>query len=872
MMRRVARRVIGGWKTIFQRAALERDLDDELRATIETLADRFEEEGLSREEAARAALDALGGQQELVCTRENVKEGRIGAGLESFLLDARYAWRALMTARGVTAVIVTTLALAIAANTAIFSIVSALLIQPLPYRHPDRLAFIWLNRSDVGYPRGPLSGPDLRDLRQTNTTFEEIAAIWASGTVALTDHGAPEELRSAWVTTDFFRVLGAEAALGRTFEPRDATAPTILIGWDLFERRFGGDLSIVGRTILVSGVPSTIIGVMPKTFRLLLPQDSSVPDRLQVWRPFWPDVEDSPRGHLFMRVVGRMRPGVTIAQASADIDRVAHEISTHRRVTRAFTTVALQADAVRDVRGALLGLFAGVAILLAIACVNVASLLLARTSARSREIALRVALGASRTRLVRQSLIEGGLLMALGAAIGIVGGVVTLRVLVALAPESLSRIGTARVDGMVLAFTLALSLTWGFLFSLAPALALLRPSSAVRRMRARSALVVLQVAMSLVLLIGAGLLARAFVQLQRVDPGFRSDGRLTMKVALEESRYGSAKAVLAAMRALQGRFAQIPGVTRVSAISHLPFDDLPNWYLTYGLTRSRTDNGVAKADARSISTGLLETLGVTLVDGRDFTDAEPADSLTVIVDEMLAHDLWPGQRAVGRRFMLGQASPDREATVVGVVRHLRMRSLVENLTPQIFVPYASWLRDPMALVIASDREASELVPKAQAAIADVDPRLPLFDVRPLADYLDSARSTRRYTMLLASVFAVSALLLTCVGVYGVLAYSVTTRRVEIGVRRALGAEAVEVIGGVMREGLGFAALGSLLGLAVALVTGRLIEGQLYAVHALDPLTYACAVAVTLGGASLACIVPAVRALAINPLDVIRQGS
>ncbi len=868
------------WNTVFRKAALERELDAELRAAIETLADRFVGEGLTREEAERAALDALGGPSGLIQVREDVRDGRIGAGLESLLLDTRYAWRALRKTRGVTVVIALTLALGIGANTAIVSAVYALLMQPLPYRDPDRLAFIWLDRRNVGYPRGPLSVPDLRDLRADTTTFATIGAIWASGTVALTEGGALEELRSAWVTTNFFDALGAEPALGRTFDARDDAPdapPTMLIGWDLFERRFGADPAIVGRTVVVSDVPTTVIGVMPRTFRLLLPQDSSVPDRLQVWRPFWHSIDESPRGHLFMRVVGRMRPGVSIVEAAADIDAVARSITTRTGSARAFTTVALHADDVREVRGGMLALFAGVAILLTIACVNVASLLIARATARARETALREALGATRLRLLRQSLIEGLILTLLGAAVGIVAGVVMLRALIALAPESLARISSARIDGTVLAITFGISLAWGLLLSLAPATVLFRRTSNLsvrgtshrRSMRVRSMLVVVQVALSLVLLTTAGLLARGFAELQRVDPGFRTDGRVTVKLALPEARYPTVAMTVNAMRTVEQRLGTIPGVTSVGAISHLPFDDLPNWYLTYGLERSRTDTGVAKADTRALTPGLFETLGVSLVDGRFFADAETGDALPVIVDDMLARHLWPGQRAVGQRFLVGQATPDVHAEVVGVIRHLRIRSLVEDLTPQIFVPYASWLRWPMAVVIATNESPSTLASKIQAAIAAVDPKLPIFDVQPMAHYVGSARSVRRFTMTLTTAFALAALLLTCMGVYGVLGYAIATRRHEIGVRRALGADAVHVISDVLGEGMRLVAVGAIAGLAMAGASARLIEDQLYAVHALDPVTYMCAALAVVSGAAVACAIPAWRAATIHPVDVLR---
>ena len=633
---RILARLASLRNTLFRKAALDRELDDEIRAAEETLVDRHLAGGMSPEAARRAAVAALGGPGGAIRVKEDVRDGRIGAGLDSLLLDLRYAWRGLWTTSGLTAVMIVTLALGIGANAAIFSVVRAMLIDPLPYRDADRLVFVWLNQAATGYPRSPLSGPDLRNLREGSTTLAEFGAIWATGTVALSGDGDPEQLRSAYVTSNFFQVLGAESALGRTFRPEDSAAgapPTILLGWDLFERRFGGDPSIVGRQILVNDEPTTVIGVMPRTFRLLLPPDSSVPDHLQVWQPFWNDLEQGPRGNLFLRVVGRMRPGVTVAQAGADVDGIAQRITREIGKARAFTTVGLQADDVRDIRGPLLALFAGVGILLLIACVNVASLLVARAASRARETALRLALGASRGRLLRQSLVEGLVLTLLGAAAGVLAGYVGLRVLLALAPESLGRIGASRIDMTVFAFTLAISVLWGVLFSLAPAAELfragargslqprLRSAMTPVRYRTRATLVVVQIALSVVLLVGAGLLARAFVEVQRVDIGFRADRHLTFRVALPESRYGSTEAMVTASAELRRRLAALPGVTGAGAISHLPYDDLPNWGLTFSLEGAPPgDAGAAKADTRSISTGLLEALGVELVEGRFFTD------------------------------------------------------------------------------------------------------------------------------------------------------------------------------------------------------------------------------------------------------------
>ena len=396
-----------------------------------------------------------------------------------------------------------------------------------------------------------------------------------------------------------------------------------------------------------------VIGVMPRAFRLLLPLDSGVPDRLQVWQPFWPEFETGPRGNQFMRVVARMRPGVTIARARADVDGVAGRIRGEMGTARAFTTVGLQADDTREFRGPLLSLFAGVGILLMIACVNVGGLLIARAASRGKDTALRLALGASRGRLLRQSLVEGLLLAALGAAAGIAAAYAGLKLLLALAPESLGRLTLSDMDATVFFYTAAITLIWGVLFSLAPLAEVFRTSrrsqnlladgtgrlsSSAIRYRTRGALLVVQIALSVVLLAGAGLLVRAFVAVQRIDTGFRADRHLTFRLALPESRYDSTEAIVSADGRLRERLAAIPGVTAAGAISHVPFDDLPNWGLTYAIdaVKPASGGGMPRANTRAVTTGLFETLGVRLLEGRFFTDSESLQDPVVMVDDLLA--------------------------------------------------------------------------------------------------------------------------------------------------------------------------------------------------------------------------------------------
>jgi putative ABC transport system permease protein len=873
---RILTRLGSLWNTLVHKDRLERELDDELRSAVETLADRFVAQGMAPAAARRAALAKLGGVEQI---KDDVRDARVGARLDSLVIDVRYAWRGLRTAPGLTAVIVTTLALGIGANTAIFSVVHAMLVAPLPYRDADRLVFVWSDRTVNGYPRAPLTGPELRGLREGVRTCE-LAGIWTNA-VALTD-GEPEQLRVGLVTTNFFQVLGVEPALGRAFRAEDGidgAAPAILISWDVFQRRFGADPSIVGRQIQVDEQSTTLVGVMPKNFRMLLPTDSSVPDHLQAWAPLWPDFERTQ--NRFLRVVGRMRSDVAIADVQHEIASVAGRLSREFGNERVFTIVALQADDVREIRGPLLALFAGVGILLTIACVNVAGLLIARAASRARETALRLALGASRGRLLRQSLVEGLLLTGLGAVAGVLAGAAGLRVLLVLTPESLSRLALSRIDFTVMAFTLVVSILWGVIFSFAPLAELFKadPARSLQRhwrtcavpvrYHTRAGLAIVQIALSLVLLVGAGLLLRAFLEVLQVDAGFRTERQLTFRMAIPAGKYGQRDAFNAFAAAIKQRLSVVPGVTGVGAISHIPYDDLPNWGGPFGLT-SPVPPDSPNADLRAISTGLFETLGVRLVEGRFFTDADDdLKSPVAIVDEKVARLLWPGQSALGQRFYARTGIGLTPLTVVGVVPHLRVRSLVDELVPQIFVPWRIIQRNPIAFVVRADRGLSLLAGDVRAAVASVDQRVPIYDVRPMEVYVEAARSTRRFTMLLAALFAAAALALTCVGVYGVLAYSVAHRRHEFGVRRALGADGSQVRREVLREGLGFALAGCLGGLAGALLAAQLLQHQLYAVHPRDPITYGAAMALILGGAVLACWIPALRATAISPMDALR---
>src|SRR5579864_9069804 len=880
-------------RALAHRRTADRDLDEELGDWATELTERHRRAGHSPSEARRLARLELGRVERL---KDEVRSARLGARTRTVIRGAarevRFARRSLGRTPGFTTAVVLTFALGIGANTAIFSVVRVMLLAPLPYRQSSQLVFIWSDMTAAGYPRAPLSGPELMDLRAAGTRFSGFGAIWAN-TTTLTGQGDPEQLRIGLVTTDFFRLLGVDAALGRTFTSDDDTAsPSILLSWGLFQRRFGGDATLFGRPVIVNGQSATVVGVMPASFRLLMPTDASVPDGLEAWQPLRaPALAREPRGQLYLRVVGRMKPGVTLVEAQGEVAAIAASISRtfteYGTAGRQFRVVGLQAEGVRLIRPALIAVFVGVTILLLIACANVAGLLGTRAASRGRETALRTSLGASPWHLARQSLAEGLVISVMGGAVGALVGWSGLKILLLWRPASLGRLGAASVDMRVLGFTAGVALVWGLVCSMAPLLEHLKTdaSAALRhdgqrvtgdgRPRARTLLAVVQVALGAALLVAASLMTRTFEAVQHIDPGFAFDRAMTFRLAVPFARYRSPAAFVTFDRQLEGRLRALPGVTGAGAISHLPYDDLPNWGGPY-LSQQGADASIAPdADYRSVTPGFFEETGVHLIEGRFFTDADDRSAApSVIIDDLLAQRSWPSATAVGRQLWVDPGSngvPTKSVTVVGVVRHLRVRSLVEDLTEQVYFPLAQALRDPMAWVVRTTGDPSALVTPIRAAVAGLDPQIPIYDVRPFSSYVKEASAGQRFTMSLVLCFAAVALMLAAVGVYGVMAYAVGRRRNEFGVRLALGARPGQLRAAVFREGGVILLAGLALGAVVAVPGAYLLRSQLFGVTPLDPVTYATAGALL--GASLlgACWWPAQRATVANPLDLLREG-
>jgi predicted permease len=877
---------------LLRKEQLEADLDNELKAFVEQIVERHVAHGMTHDAARRAALLEVGG---LEAVKDDVRTARIGNGVETTIGDARYAWRGLRRAPGFAVAATLTLGLGIGATTAIFSLVNALLLEDLPFRDPGRLVLVWNDVTFGGYGRAPLAAAELYDLRQRSTLFEGFGGIWANTTV-LTDRD-PEQIRIGLVTANFFTLLGASPALGRVFrldDDEEGAAPAILLSDALWRRRFGGDASILGKTIEVDHGLSKVIGVMPAGFSPMLPADSNVPDDLQAWLPLGAIRSGTaPRGQRFLRVIGRMKPAVALGAAQQEIasigEQTGREHAFYGPAGLRLFGVGLHADSVRDTRPTLLGLFAGVGLLLVVACVNVAGLLVARAAARTRETAVRMALGAGIGRLLRQYAIEGLVLGAMGGLAGVFIGRAVLAALTALRPSTLGRIDTASIDPTVLAFTAGVALTWGLLLSLAPLAEIRgvtlaspvngsragsRRAEVGRPYRRRAALVVCQVALSVVLLVGAGLLVRAFLMLVRSDPGFSSAGVVTFRVAQNWLRFDSPDKVIAFTRELRARLAALPGVTGVGAVSHLPYDDgLPNWGTPYLHEGDTNIANAGTADTRSVMPGFFEAIGATLVEGRFFLDADSINGLPVtIVDERLARRMWPQQSAIGKQLVGDPRTtglPQQTVTVVGVVRHLRHRRPTIEVREQLYYPFEQAPRNPMAYVVRSDLDIAQLAPQIRQTLAAIDPGSPAADIRPLTDYVSAARAARRFAVVLAAAFAGAALLLAAIGVYGVAAYGVALRRREFGVRMALGATARQIVLLVVGESARLATVGLGIGLLGAVAGAALLRAQLYGVTVLDPISYVLALPGLAAAVTLAAWLPARRAIRMNLLESLR---
>jgi putative ABC transport system permease protein len=882
-MRAVAR-LASLCRGLFQRARMDAELDEELRACHEELSARKIAAGLDAEAARSAARLELGDLRQLKLV---VREAWLVSAWDAAFQDVRQAWRGLAATRALSTLAVATFALGIGSAAAILGVLDATLLKPPPYRDPDRLLLVWADMTAAGYPHAPLSGPELEDLRRRTRRFDGFGAVWANS-VTLVRDGEARFLRVGLVTPELLPLLGVEPLAGRLFDNRDAVAgppTTIVLGHQLWQRDFGGDPGVVGQSVDVNGRLVTVIGVLPAGFRLLFPQGAGIPDSIDAYLLLQPDLAEAPRGQRFLRVVGRTRPGTSLSEARQDVDQVAGQLAREFPSPDglSFVTLPLAAEISRPVRGPVLMVGAGVVLLLLIAAVNVLGVLVARAAARRREIAMRVALGAGRLRILRLALAEGLTLAGLGTALGIALGRVELGTLRALQPEALRRLGQVSLNLPVLAGTSALALLWGLLFALAPlgelahrdvsgALRSARGETRRLRPRLRAALVVAQVSLTVVLLVAACLLERSFAGIRAIDPGFRAGGVLAFRVPSSTPAYASPAARQGLARRLREALRALPTVSAVGAVSHLPFDTIPNWGGPYSLVET-SDTALPNADYRSVDPGFFEAAGVELVSGRGFDEADgPASQPVAIVDELLAARLWPGASALGRPLHVDPQSngqPDTWVTVVGVARHVRQRSLVERLNEQVYFPLSQAFRNPVAYLVRTSGDPGDLAPAVRAAVRGVDPRLPVYEVQPLSVNLERAREVQRFTATLVAAFAAAALVLAAIGIYSLIAYMVVARRREFGVRLALGATHARIVRLVLGEGARLVAIGFTLGSAGAVVAGRLMRGLLFGAGPDDPFVYWAVLAVLALAALLACLWPLRLLTSAELRDVLR---
>jgi putative ABC transport system permease protein len=811
--------------------------------------------------------------------------------MERLSSDLSHSLRRLGRAPGFATIAILTLALGIGANTAIFSLVRSVVLRPLPYADPERLVMIWGNR-DKGEVTW-LAVPEIRDYAGERRTFEGIAAYYGSA-ANLTGGLEPERVIAALVTPNLFRTLGVRAHVGRTFEPTDSAASIadqVVLGYGLWQRRFGGRADIVGQSIQVNGQARTVIGVMPPEFKL--PRDFADTRPSELWTPLNTSADADNWGDHSYIGFARLTEGTTPSQATSVMrlveSRWIRDGHWTNRDAAGRAAVPVKDLVLGDVRFALWILFGAVGVILLIACANVANLTLARSDDRHREIAVRTALGASRSHIVRQLLTESVMLAVIGGVAGVLVALGGMQLLLALRPTAIPRLELAQIDAGVLAFTLALTVATGLLFGLAPALELSRSdlnrslkeggragSVGKSQQRFRDSLAITQMAMSVVLLIGAMLLIRSFMQLRSIDVGFRTERALTARVVLPLAGYPSDTPVIGFIRALRQRLAELPGVQSVGATRLLPLTGtIGDWSITLeGKPRIPGEN--PNGDWQVVTPGYFETMGVRLVRGRFMTDADHENApLIAVINETMARRYWPDEDAIGKRFHLGtNARP--WITIVGIVGQIRHNAVTETPRAEMYVPHAQWgaagasASRGMTFVLRTAGDPLAALGYVKQAVRSLDPNVPVADVRTLEAVASASLAQARFTTTLLGLFAGLALTLATIGIYGVISLLVTRRRQEIGIRIALGARRTSIVGMVLQRGLALAGAGVVVGLGAALLLARVLQSLLYGVSPFDAATFAI-VPVLLGGvAALASLIPARRAATVNPVVALRE--
>jgi putative ABC transport system permease protein len=862
-----------------RRDRFDREMEEEMRFHQMMRAEENRDEGMSAEEARFAAQRQFGNQTLL---REVSRDMWAFRSIETFWQDLRFGARMLLKQPGFTLIAVVTLALGIGANTAIFSIVDAVLLRPFPYPAPERLVMLQERFSAEG-GFSP-SYPNFVDWRAQNTVFDAISAVrqWSFN---FTGAGEPERLQGRLVSAEFFSTLGVKPLLGRDFlaeEDRVGASPTVILSYGLWQRRFGNDRSLIGKHLTLNNQNFTVVGITPPNFQFGAEADITVPiglsaDRFRA-RGADPGVD----------VVARLKPTAPRRQAETELNLIAERLEQQYPESnkgRRVRVTSLHESFVGDVRQPLLILLGAVALVLLIACANVANLLLVRSAGRGREVAVRMALGSDRWRIIRQLLTESVLLAAVGAALGILLALWGTSFIASQLPDGIPRLQEAKVDAPVMGFTLAVSLLTGLLFGLAPALQASRPNliewlkegergSSGRRQLSRSLLVIGEVALTLTLLVGAGLLIQSFRRVLQVDPGFKAQNMLTMHVSVNNP---DGQQVANFFEQLQQKVRSLPGVKSVSVSDGLPFGrdaNHPNFIIEGRPIPDKKPFGQRYA----VSPDYFQTMGIELLRGRGFTPQDTRDSqLVIVIDEELARQYFPNEDPIGKRLKQGPTAPSLE--IVGVVRHVEPYSLDrQGAGPAQFytnfnqislqgLPNKVWR---INLLTRAEVEPSSLASAARGQVAALNKDQSVSNVRTMEQILAQSVAARRFSMLLLTVFAVVALALASLGIYGLMSYAVAQRTREIGMRMALGAQSGDVLKLVIGQGMTLALAGVALGLVASIALTRTMKNLLFGIGATDPMTFGAITMLLTFIALLACYIPARRATKVDPMIALRH--
>lgn len=830
--------------------------------------------------------------------------------MSSVVQDIRYALRQFASRPGFAAIVVLVLGLGIGSTTAVFSVVNGVLLKPLPYHDPERLVLLWGHMSATDVTKAPWSGPDLMDFRARGRSFESLAA--ASGfNATLTGDFEPEPIKLGAATANFFDVLGIEPILGRSFVAEDqqnldprvfapgSSPPSgvVMLSYELWENRFGMDPGVLGQTVRVAGQPMEIVGVTPPEFQLLLPAGAAMPPAIDVWSAIAFDLSKGPRDSQWLSVIGRLEPGVDASEARAEMTALASQLRDenqfHANVGMEVEVVSMHDDVVGHTEPILYALLGAVGFVLLIACANVANLHLVRAQSRQRELAIRSAIGGSRSRIVRRMLIESVVLATAGGMAGLVFARLGIDVLTALRPENLPRVESVSMDVRVLLFAFGATVVSALLFGLFPAFQSSRsaPSAAlsdrsagasggVGSRRVRDALAVFEVAVALLLLVGSGLMVRTFFALARVDPGFVADFVLTTNVALPALDGTGADERLEFHLSLKEKLESLPGVEAVGALTPLPLGGGGQfWFGPYALNEASDEEWSRnEVDYRVALPGFVDALSTKLLAGRtlDESDNRSDTPRRVVIDEILAAAAWPSESAVGKRILVmrpdvtSAAQMERYwAEVVGVVEHVRYEDIRRDGRGTIYFPFTDWYFADLNYVVRTSSSAAGLEQTIRKTIRSAAPDIPVASVVPLAGLLDTALAPTRFALIVMSVFAAVALCLALVGLYGVLSYMVRDRSQELAVRIAFGAERANILALILGRGLVLTIVGVAGGLIASVVLTRSLRLLLFGVTPVDPVTYAVIASVLMAVALFACYVPARRAAQIDPMETLR---